>query len=200
MDNRKIKKQFKAAIKKDQKPKPADTSLRLRFRLWDQEDILLYNEFKKATKDSGETVSEAIRTIFVNYLQSKRNGALWEATKDDIFNQINKAIYVRLGSFISIVQKELYYHFKQQEAMNQKLNLILNILVAPQNEVINQDSINNPKIDYLKEPQHFAFLIKTITDDFKTYQANKSHFLKEVEAFMKNDKTIQEIKEELDGK
>lgn len=197
MMNKKIKENYNKLLKKDLESVKNDKDLQIKFRLRDSKDIILFEKFKEGLKLNKKPVSEAVRKIFIDHLEYNEQQAVWFSIRDDLYHAINRAVFVRIGAFMNKIQSDFYYQDLKIKAMNEKLNLILNILVSKPGTTINSDTINFPDKEFLTEPEYFSKAwIDLAEQDFIKYNQQKTSFFEQLKTMIEEDEEQHQVQNE----
>ncbi|KEZ23228.1 Mbov_0398 family ICE element protein [Ureaplasma diversum] len=196
MMNKKIKENKAKLLQKDLEEPVVNEPVVVKFKLHKTKDILLFEKFKQETKEKKITLSDSIRRILINYLEDLEQHSVWYSIRDEMFHAMNRALFVRIGAFMNKINSDFYYQDLRMKAINEKLNLILNILTSKPETTINSDTINYPDKEFLAEPEYFSRAwVDLAEQDFVKYNQQKSAFFEQLKTMINED----ELKESKDN-
>lgn len=183
MENKKQKK-FNSNKKKD-------NSISILFRLYETDDILRFENWKKELANNGESVSNAISDIVKQYLLEKDKSRVFNEVRQDLFYQMRKVMFASLAPFSANIIRELLKNRVEEIVANKKLDVILNeVFDDRQNELKNLTNSQLAESTYF-ENIRTSLETKTTTKVEKINEkvANVKDKQKQVDKLFKKDNT-----------
>ncbi|UWD34759.1 integrative conjugal element protein [Mycoplasma cottewii] len=171
--------------------KNKNKSLIVTFRLYETDDILRFEKWKKELANSGESVSNAISDIVKQYLLEKDKSRVFNEVRQDLFYQMRKVMYSSLAPFSANIIRELLKNRVEEIVANKKLDVILNELFDDK-----RNELKNLTNNQLAESTYFENIrtsleSKTSTKVEKINEkvANVKDKQKQVDKLFKKDNT-----------
>ncbi|WFQ92673.1 Mbov_0398 family ICE element protein [Mycoplasma feriruminatoris] len=124
--------------------------VKITFRIYEREDILRFEQWKKELSNNGETLSNAMLTLLKNHLLEKEKKIILNTLKEDIFYSFRKSLFASLAPFASNIIREINKVRIEEVIINKKLDLVINNFLENPDEFIKN---LNPNL--LAEAEYF---------------------------------------------
>ncbi|ABC01536.1 MULTISPECIES: Mbov_0398 family ICE element protein [Mycoplasma mycoides group] len=127
-----------------------NNEIKITFRIYEREDILRFEKWKKELASNGETLSNAMLNLLRNHLLEKEKKIVLNTLREDIFYSFRKSLFASLAPFASNIIREINKARIEEVIINKKLDLVINNFLQNPDEYINN---LNPNL--LAEPKYF---------------------------------------------
>ncbi|MCE6056608.1 hypothetical protein J7889_03355 [Mycoplasmopsis agalactiae] len=124
--------------------------LRVTFRLYEKEDIARFEKFRRTNEIESRSTSEAIATVFREYLYNKEKEIVFKDALDDIYYAMRKVLYSSLAPFQANITREILKNRAELMLINKKLDVLLN-----SNENLDKKVLANLNVELLNEASYF---------------------------------------------
>ncbi|WP_434329630.1 integrative conjugal element protein [Mycoplasma capricolum subsp. capricolum] len=127
-----------------------NNEIKITFRIYEREDILRFEKWKKELASNGETLSNAMLNLLRNHLLEKEKKIVLNTLREDIFYSFRKSLFASLAPFASNIIREINKARIEEVIINKKLDLVINNFLQNPDEYI-----NNLNHNLLAEPKYF---------------------------------------------
>ncbi|PZV97301.1 Mbov_0398 family ICE element protein [Metamycoplasma auris] len=124
--------------------------LRVTFRLYEKDDIARFEKFKRTNEIENKSTSEAIGSVFREYLYNKEKEIVFRDALDDIYYAMRKVLYSSLAPFQSNLTREILKNRAELMLINKKLDVLLNSSAN-----LDKKILANLNTDLLNEASYF---------------------------------------------
>lgn len=170
--------------------------VRVTFRLYDAEDIVFFERFKKELIATGDTLSSAIAGIIRNHLLGREKKVVWKHLQDDMFYAFRKALFASLIPFSKKINEKIDGVLIENNIINAKLNMLLN--ANSQKTTLNEELLNYNSNNLTDEPQVFENARIVLNAKLQKEREKKKIKAKEIEKAQKNFENYSKNSDDLD--
>ncbi|WP_434333041.1 Mbov_0398 family ICE element protein [Mycoplasma capricolum] len=103
-----------------------NNEIKITFRIYEREDILRFEKWKKELASNGETLSNAMLNLLRNHLLEKEKKIVLNTLREDIFYSFRKSLFASLAPFASNIIREINKARIEEVIINKKLDLVIN--------------------------------------------------------------------------
>ncbi|UUD34809.1 integrative conjugal element protein [Mycoplasmopsis caviae] len=130
--------------------------LRLTIRFYNVDDVARLNKWKKQVSLAGDSFSNVLSRVIMNYLDDTEKKKVLKDFKTDLFYAFRKSMFASLTPFSANIIENILSIKADNYIINKKLDLLLNSIASDKD--LTKSLLRNPTQDLIEEVEFFRNL------------------------------------------